>query len=160
MTASTGGDAAPGIRFGAPRTGHLHASALRPLAGRDDQHARRRPRHHGGTRPHQPLARSIAEWLVPSPSPTAGWTQLPANITVTSRSPEDGTRILFVHNWSWQPPQVAVPADLSDQRDLRGRQYARPGAWGLGPGAWGVGRGAWDVRVPASSPSPIRHQRQ
>ncbi|MCU1561539.1 beta-galactosidase [Mycetocola sp.] len=91
-----------------------------------------------GTVPDHALAQSIAEWLVPKP--VAGWTDLPASVTVTSSTAPDGIRTFFVHNWSWDPASAVAPAQL---RDLVTDVTAEPGdAITLGP---------WDVRVFSTS---------
>ncbi|HEX5997250.1 MAG TPA: Beta-galactosidase C-terminal domain [Jiangellales bacterium] len=48
----------------------------------------------------------------------------------------DGHRIRFVHNWSWQPATVRLPAPVRDP--LQRRDHDRGEAVELGP---------WDVRV-------------
>jgi beta-galactosidase len=87
-----------------------------------------------GTVPNQELARSLAEWLVPVP--TAGWTGLPESVTVTSSTAADGSRVYFVHNWSWTPQEAPAPGQLSDV--LAGAAHDAGDLITLGP---------WDVRV-------------
>jgi beta-galactosidase len=87
-----------------------------------------------GTVPNQQLAHSLAAWLVPIP--VAGWSGLPASVTVTSRSAADGSRVFFVHNWSWQPQDVTTPTELVDLVS------ADPIAAGDT-----ISLAAWDVRV-------------
>jgi beta-galactosidase len=87
-----------------------------------------------GTVPNQELARSLAEWLVPAPS--AGWTGLPESVTVTGSTAADGSRVYFVHNWSWTPQEAPAPGRLSDVR--AGTAHDAGDLITLGP---------WDVRV-------------
>ena len=87
-----------------------------------------------GTVPNQALAHSLAAWLVPEP--VAGWTGLPESVTVTTSSAPDGSRVYFVHNWSWTPQTLTAPTQLSD---LISGSAHDDGA--------SVELGAWDVRV-------------
>jgi beta-galactosidase len=87
-----------------------------------------------GTVPNQELARSLAEWL--APAPVAGWADLPDSVTVTSSTAVDGSRISFVHNWSWTPQTVTTPTQLSD--------LVSGSAHGTGAA---IELGAWDARV-------------
>jgi beta-galactosidase len=87
-----------------------------------------------GTVPNQELARSLAEWLVPAP--TAGWADLPESVTVTTSTAADGSRVHFVHNWSWTPQEAPAPGQLSDV--LAGTAHDTGDPITLGP---------WDVRV-------------
>jgi beta-galactosidase len=47
--------------------------------------------------PDQGLARSLAAWL--APAPVAGWSDLPASVTVGTSTAPDGARVHVVHNW-------------------------------------------------------------
>ncbi|NYJ31995.1 beta-galactosidase [Galbitalea soli] len=87
-----------------------------------------------GTLPNQPLARSLASWLVPRP--TAGWRGLPETVTVSTSVAADGSRIHYLHNWSWEPAVVTAPVALTDLLD--GSAHSADDHLPLG---------AWDVRV-------------
>ncbi|ANP71516.1 beta-galactosidase [Cryobacterium arcticum] len=87
-----------------------------------------------GTVPNQALAHSLAAWLVPDP--VAGWTGLPESVTVTTSSAPDGSRVYFVHNWSWAPVTLTAPTQLSDL--ISGSALDHGSTLELG---------AWDVRV-------------
>ncbi|SDR74746.1 beta-galactosidase [Friedmanniella luteola] len=86
-----------------------------------------------GTVPDPALARDLAAWLVPDPRP--GWGALPEPVTVSQARTRDGRRLHVVHNWGWEPQQVAAPAGAVDarhaDRDLSG----------------GLALGPWDVAV-------------
>ncbi|MCU1481795.1 MAG: beta-galactosidase [Subtercola sp.] len=92
-----------------------------------------------GTVPNQELARSLAEWLVPTP--TAGWTDLAPSVTVTSSTADDGSRVFFVHNWSWMPVSVPAPVDVIDLLASGSTEQQRVRA------QRSVELGPWDVRV-------------
>ena len=63
-----------------------------------------------GTVPNQPLARSIARWLVPSTTSGTWRTELPVTVS-TGRSGDHS--VAFVHNWSATTHSVTVPADCT-----------------------------------------------
>ncbi|MEV7388184.1 beta-galactosidase [Streptomyces sp. NPDC091215] len=87
-----------------------------------------------GTVPGRELGRALAEWLAPSPA--HGWRDLPVPVTATTGTSPDGRRVHIVHNWSWEPASVPVPAHLTDVLD--GTSLAVGASLDLGP---------WDVRV-------------
>ncbi|MFF4117122.1 beta-galactosidase [Streptomyces sp. NPDC001714] len=87
-----------------------------------------------GTVPGRDLARTVAEWLVPSPR--SGWRDLPPSVTATTGTSPDGRRVHVIHNWSWQQARVTAPVSLSD---VLGSATVAVGA--------AVDLGAWDVRV-------------
>ncbi|MFJ9709155.1 beta-galactosidase [Streptomyces sp. NPDC101234] len=87
-----------------------------------------------GTVPGRDLARALAAWLAPSPA--HGWRDLPVPVTATTGTSPDGRRVHIVHNWSWEPASVPVPAHLTDVLD--GTSLAVGASLDLGP---------WDVRV-------------
>ncbi|WP_316767202.1 beta-galactosidase [Streptomyces sasae] len=87
-----------------------------------------------GTVPGRDLARTLAEWLAPSPA--HGWRDLPHTVTATTGTSPDGRRVHIVHNWSWEPASVPVPVRLTDV--LHGTSLPVGTALDLGP---------WDVRV-------------
>lgn len=93
-----------------------------------------------GTVPGQSLARAIAAWLVPEPA--VGWSDLPPSVTVTSSSSDDGDRVFFVHNWSWESVSAAAPVAVCDL--LGDTALERGDMLDLGP---------WDVRVLAIDPT-------
>ncbi|MGH1525510.1 beta-galactosidase trimerization domain-containing protein [Leifsonia sp. L25] len=61
-----------------------------------------------GTVPNEPLARSLARWLVPETAATAWEAARP--VTVSTGRAGDGT-VAFVHNWSGTRHTVTVAAD-------------------------------------------------
>ncbi|HEV7185679.1 MAG TPA: beta-galactosidase, partial [Leifsonia sp.] len=63
-----------------------------------------------GTVPNEPLARSIARWLVPHTASERWRTQIPVTVT-TGRAGD--RRITFVHNWSATAHVVTIPADCT-----------------------------------------------
>ena len=87
-----------------------------------------------GTVPNQPLARSLFRWLVPEPA--SGWRGLPASVTATTGTREDGSRVHFLHNWSWDEVSVPVGAGM---RDVLGDEVLEAGE--------ALVLEAWDVRV-------------
>lgn len=88
-----------------------------------------------GTLPDQALAESLMRWLVPVP--VSGWHDLPPSVTATTATAPDGRRVHVVHNWSFTPVEVTVPAPMDDV---------------LVPdrGTDSLALGAWDVRVLAA----------
>ncbi|RSM91483.1 beta-galactosidase [Kibdelosporangium aridum] len=115
------------------------------LAEYDHPHFGRWPaattRRHGsgrvtcvGTVPSRGFAQALAKWLVPSAC--SGWHQLPASVTVTTGSAQDGRRVHIVHNWSWEPVRVAAPMALTDVLDRRSL-----------PAGFALSLDPWDVRV-------------
>jgi beta-galactosidase len=87
-----------------------------------------------GTVPGRDLARALAVWLAPSAG--SGWRDLPASVTATTGTSQDGRRVHVVHNWSWEPARVEVAVELSDVLD--GSPV---------PAGTALDLGAWDVRV-------------
>ncbi|HEY3438667.1 MAG TPA: beta-galactosidase [Actinotalea sp.] len=89
-----------------------------------------------GTVPDQALAQALLAWAAPTPV-TAGWTDLPESVRVTTALAEDGRRLSYVHHWGWGEVSATVPADLTDVLDDDVRLRAGD-TLPLGP---------WDVRV-------------
>ncbi|GAA3919072.1 hypothetical protein GCM10023084_81760 [Streptomyces lacrimifluminis] len=87
-----------------------------------------------GTVPGRDLARELASWL--APAARSVWGDLPASVTATTGTAEDGRRVHIVHNWSWEPARVTAPADLTDVLNT-----------GPVPAGTELDLGAWDVRV-------------
>ncbi|MDX3451023.1 beta-galactosidase [Streptomyces sp. ME02-8801-2C] len=123
----------------------LTVTDAEPLVTYDHPHFGRWPavttRRHGagqvtyvGTVPGRDLARELAGWL--TPAARSAWGELPASVTATTGTAEDGRRVHIVHNWSWEPVRVTAPADLTDV--LNG---------GPVPAGTELELGAWDVRV-------------
>ncbi|WP_371663260.1 beta-galactosidase [Streptomyces sp. NBC_00280] len=123
----------------------LTVSDAEPLVTYDHPHFGRWPavttRRHGagqvtyvGTVPGRDLARELATWL--TPDARSVWGDLPASVTATTGTAEDGRRVHIVHNWSWEPVRVTAPADLADV--LNGSPV---------PAGTELELGAWDVRV-------------
>jgi beta-galactosidase len=88
---------------------------------------------YAGTVPNPALSAALFRWLVPDAGP---WTTLPTGVTSTGATAQDGRRIRFLHNWSWQVTTVTMPVTVRDVLD--DTDYA--------PGAQ-VQLGPWDVRV-------------
>ncbi len=103
-----------------------------------------------GTVPGRDLASRLMRWLVPVTS--AGWDDLPPSVTVSTSTRPDARRLHVLHNWSWEPVDVAVPAALDVLAAPRGDALADPpptpaaGAVRL-EGGDVVRLGAWDVLV-------------
>ncbi|MEU9892276.1 beta-galactosidase [Streptomyces phaeochromogenes] len=85
-----------------------------------------------GTVPDPEFARALLRWAAP-----AGLAS-PAHPSVTSTraTARDGRRVRFLHNWSWEPVEIALPTPVRDA--LTGTSYAPDEAIPLG---------AWDVKV-------------
>lgn len=122
----------------------LVADGAEVLAGYDHPHFGRFPAvvtaAHGrgrittvGTVPDEGLAADLVRWLVPDLRP--GWQQLPESVTLTSATTRDGGRLHVLHNWSWEPTQVATPGRVRDVLDPAAEPVQ---SLELGP---------WDVRV-------------
>jgi beta-galactosidase len=116
-----------------------------PLANYEHPHFGRWPalttRPHGsgritviGTVPGQAFAGSIAAWLVPEP--VAGWGRLLGPVRATTATVHDGSRLHFLHNWSWVPGSVTARIQLEDA--VSGEKF------NVGDQ---VTLKAWDVRV-------------
>ena len=87
-----------------------------------------------GTVPDPALAAAVLAWAAPD-RPTA-WRPAADTQTVTGATAKDGTRLRFVHNWSWLPSEFTLPVaarDVLTDADLPAGETLR-----LGP---------WDVRV-------------
>jgi beta-galactosidase len=88
-----------------------------------------------GTVPDDDFARALVARVAPVGEDR--WRALVAgSVTVLSGTNADGARVRFVHNWSWDPTTVTVPAAVRDV--LAGTTTAADGR---------VELGAWDVRV-------------
>jgi beta-galactosidase len=91
--------------------------------------------------PDRALSRALAEWLAETSLPADPWRSASAVRCTTADAGDAALR--FVHNWSWEPADLALPArarDLLSDDEVEVLQ--------LGP---------WDVRVlveraPANSP--------
>jgi beta-galactosidase len=127
----------------------LHADGAQVLLGYDHPHhgqfAAVTTRAHGtgritqvGTVPDPALARALMAWAVAhAPAADAGsWRPAAPTQTVTSATNRHGERVRFVHNWSWEPSVLPLPAAVVDA--VSGES--------LEAGA-DLALGAWDVRV-------------
>ncbi|MGX1911599.1 beta-galactosidase [Streptomyces phaeochromogenes] len=85
-----------------------------------------------GTVPDPEFASALLRWAAPAglASPSH------PSVTSTTATARDGRRVRFLHNWSWEPVEVALPTPVRDA--LTGTSYA--------PGE-AVPLGAWDVKV-------------
>ncbi|SEE95126.1 beta-galactosidase [Ruania alba] len=89
-----------------------------------------------GTVPDPALAAAVLRWVAPGEGEV--WRSLAGgSVTVTSATNGEGRRLRVLHNWSWEPATVTLPAAVTD---LLG-----DGA-GLAAGER-LELGAWDVRV-------------
>ena len=87
-----------------------------------------------GTVPNAAFAADLFRWLAPARDD--GWDSPHASVTVTGASSRDGHRLVFVHNWSWEPATIRVPAAVRDPRT--GHEHDAGAELTLT---------AWDVRV-------------
>jgi beta-galactosidase len=87
-----------------------------------------------GTIPNTDLATALYHWLVPAA--TLDWSPKPANVTITGATAQDGHRIRFVHNWSWEPATIRLPVPVRDVLSKRNHDASEE-----------LSLGAWDVRI-------------
>jgi len=88
-----------------------------------------------GTVPDEGFARSLLEWLAPRADDP--WRRdLPESVTVSTARGRAGERLVFVHNWSWNPASVTVPVAVREV--LTG---------GSTPARGQLRLGAWDVAI-------------
>lgn len=87
-----------------------------------------------GTVPGQPLAEAVIRWACRGRR--SAWPPAAPPVTSAGALAQDGTRLRFLHNWSWLPASVTVPVACRDV--LRGERIAAAATVDLGP---------WDVRV-------------
>jgi beta-galactosidase len=98
---------------------------------------------YAGTVPDRRLSLSLAEWVAAVSLPANPWRQpFASSLTCSSADGADGRILRFVHNWSWEPAELALPAAASDV--LSGAAHEAGEALALGP---------WDVRVLAERPA-------
>jgi beta-galactosidase len=84
-----------------------------------------------GTVPGSSFAHAILRWACAGSRP-----ELPASVTLSSATAADGSRLRFLHNWSWEPAAVTADGYCTDVLD--GKR--------IEPGA-DIELSAWDVRV-------------
>ena len=97
---------------------------------------------YAGTVPDRRLSRALAEWLAATSLPANPWRQpFASSLTCSSAVAADGRVLRFVHNWSWDPAELLLPAAAGDV--LSGESHEAGDALTLGP---------WDVRVLAERP--------
>ncbi|MER5213844.1 Beta-galactosidase C-terminal domain [Streptomyces sp. NPDC002838] len=89
-----------------------------------------------GTVPDPAFARALLEWAAPADT----WRPAHPSVTSTTATAREGRRVRFLHNWSWEPVTVPVPAAVRDV--LSDATYADE-----------VPLGAWDVKVLAEERS-------
>jgi beta-galactosidase len=94
---------------------------------------------HVGTVPDLKLAEAVLRWA--SAGRTSTWSELPASVTCTGATAADGSRLRFVHNWSWDPAAVTPPVDCRDV--LTGKPI---------PSGDDLELAAWDIRVLVEQP--------
>ena len=87
-----------------------------------------------GTVPDPALAAAVLDWCAAALPRT--WRRASPSQTVTGATAADGTRLRFVHNWSWEPGALRVPCAVRDV--LGGAELPAGAELTLGP---------WDVRV-------------
>ncbi|MDQ0947900.1 beta-galactosidase [Streptomyces phaeochromogenes] len=85
-----------------------------------------------GTVPDPEFASALLRWAAPADLVSASH----PSVTSTRATARDGRRVRFLHNWSWEPVEVALPTPVRDA--LTGTSYAPDEA---------VPLGAWDVKV-------------
>jgi len=89
-----------------------------------------------GTVPNPALAEALMRWAAAGRADP--WRDLVrGSVTVMGATTKDGRRLHVVHNWSWDPVSVTVPAPVED--------VVGPGV-SIPPGGT-VDLAAWDVRV-------------
>jgi beta-galactosidase len=91
-----------------------------------------------GTVPGQELATALAAWLAPVAA--SGLADMPSSVTAASSTAADGSRLVVLHNWSWEPaafPAVRDYDDLLTDPDSDARIAASDD----------IRLGPWDVRV-------------
>ncbi|MGD0559293.1 MAG: beta-galactosidase [Streptosporangiaceae bacterium] len=121
----------------------LIADDAEPLAWYEHPHFGRWPavttRPHGngrvtyvGTLPDDALAMALARHVA---QPSA-WADMPASVTVTSARNAAGSRLWFVHNWSWDPVELTAPGELADVATSEPVRHGQP-----------FELASWDVRV-------------
>jgi beta-galactosidase len=86
-----------------------------------------------GTVPDPALAAALFDWAVPA---DRAWSPASDSQTVTGATARDGSRLRFVHNWSFEPSTFALPAAVEDVSS--GQAYREREVLELGP---------WDVRI-------------
>jgi beta-galactosidase len=140
-------DAAAGTRW----ADGLYADGAEVLAGYDHPHYGRfaaittKLHGHGrityvGTIPNTELGKALFRWLLPDPHP---WEPLPSTVTAAGATAQDGRRVRFLHNWSWQKTAVTLPIAMRDV--LSGTGYELGTHLQLGP---------WDVHVLLETGAP------
>ncbi|WP_229070302.1 beta-galactosidase [Actinoplanes sp. DH11] len=87
-----------------------------------------------GTVPNLDLAEALMRWA--GTASRSAWRDLPTSVTCTGAAAADGSRLRFVHNWSWDAVTVTVPVDSRDV--LTGKPL---------PAGQNIELGAWDTRV-------------
>jgi beta-galactosidase len=83
-----------------------------------------------GTVPDPAFARALLTWAAPADP----WRPSLPTVTSTSAGARDGSRVRFLHNWSWETVSVPVPAAVRDV--VSGVVYEE-----------GIELGPWDVKV-------------
>ncbi|WP_030437781.1 beta-galactosidase trimerization domain-containing protein [Actinoplanes subtropicus] len=130
----------------------LTATTAEVIAHYDDRHLGRWPavttRAYGagrittvGTVPGPRLARDLLRWCDARTGRSRHWRPSHPALTVTSAVNRHGTRLRFVHNWSWDHVPFTVPSGAIDV--LSGTPLGVGECLRLGP---------WDVRVLAEDP--------
>ncbi|BCY09285.1 beta-galactosidase [Actinoplanes sp. L3-i22] len=87
-----------------------------------------------GTVPDPELAEALLRWA--ADRRTSAWVFSAESLTRTAATAADGSRLHFVHNWSFDPATVTVPVDCHDV--LTGKPI---------PAGQSLDLTAWDVRV-------------
>ncbi|MEZ0164355.1 beta-galactosidase [Kineococcus sp. LSe6-4] len=87
-----------------------------------------------GTVPDPALAQALFTWALPQRDGT--WRGQGPAVTATSATARDGSTVRFLHNWSFDPAEVTLPATVVDV--VGGDELAAGSVLTLG---------AWDVRV-------------
>lgn len=88
-----------------------------------------------GTVPNRVLAAALFRWADNGAADRL-WPGRPGPVTVTTARRPDGSRLAFVHNWSWEPVTLPVPSLMQDI--LAGARLGQGETLTLAP---------WDVAV-------------
>jgi beta-galactosidase len=65
-----------------------------------------------GTVPGASLAEALFRWVVPADA--TSWRSSSPSVTSTAATAPDGRKVRFLHNWSWDPVTVRLPAPVRD----------------------------------------------
>jgi beta-galactosidase len=81
-----------------------------------------------GTIPNDAFGEALFKWMAPADA----WRPAHPSVTATSGTSGEGRTVRFVHNWSWEEPEVELPAasvDLLDDTEYEAGAPLRLGPW-------------------------------